>query len=252
MNQISSWTEVETVLVGWLVHFKIICRCSSFHLVLDCVDDKTDIWTATLFLCVHIKFSCQFTKHTAWCAVSEQSKYALILRREDLGKSLTTTSRCLNYQSNNWQTWGQSLPCLSMIAGANPALRFPGILHDQRARCCPPCVEEPPVSDNPCGFHCLHTHRKADKARQHDPLSSPGLSTWAEIHHNTCVADLWLIEGLISSPLDFIRWRNGGKARGFVQQLELQRLAASSLGRAVTYLSICWFIYLFLAWGCGV
>lgn len=173
--------------------------------------------SSSFFMC-----ACQVQQpiYKIYCliAVSEQCKYALILRREDLGKSLTTTSHCLNYQSNNWQTCGQSLASLSMIAGANPVLMFPGISHDQRARCCPPCVEASAVSDNPCGFHCLHTRRNADKAQQHDPLSLPGLSTWAEIHHNTCVADLWLIEGLISSPLDFIRWRNGGKARGFVTE----------------------------------
>lgn len=122
--------------------FKSPAEVTSFHLVLDCVDMMTQqiFNKAISFWCVHIRFSCNFTKHTAWFVASDQSKHALILQREDLGKSLTT-SHCLNYQSDNWHTLRQSLAlCLSMNAGANPALRFPAISHDQKARCCPPCV----------------------------------------------------------------------------------------------------------------
>lgn len=65
-------------------------------------------------------------------------------------------------------------------------------------------------------FCWLHPLRNADKdsAAQSPELSL--LGTWVEIHQNICEVDLWLIEGLISTPLVFIRRRNGGKARGFL------------------------------------
>ena len=63
-------------------------------------------------------------------------------------------------------------------------------------------------------FCWLCPPRNADKARRRDPLSSQGLCTWAEIHQNICEVDLWLIEGLISSPLVFIRGGMGGRQGG--------------------------------------
>lgn len=73
------------------------------------------------FLLKHLRlnFSSEFTQPAAWFA--GQPKYLLIWRREDPGKSLTAVTHCQNYQSGNWQTWGQILACLSTIAGANPA-----------------------------------------------------------------------------------------------------------------------------------
>lgn len=70
----------------------------------------------------------------------------------------------------------------------------------------PACVEALPVSDSPCGF--------VDCVLWGMLIRLSALSTWAEIHQNICEVDLWLIEGLISSPLVFIRRRNGGKAGG--------------------------------------
>lgn len=87
----------------------------------------------------------------------------------------------------------------------------------------PVCVEASPVSDSPCGSVDCVLWGMLIRLGGANPLSSRGLGTWAEIHQNICEVDLRLIEGLISSPLVFIRRRNGGKAGGFLHQRGLQQ-----------------------------
>lgn len=95
----------------------------------------------------------------------------------------------------------------------NPPPRAPNITWSN-TDVLPVCVKASPVSDSPCGFVDCVLRGMLIRHRRRDPLSSQGLCTWAEIHQNICEVDLWLIEGLISSPLVFIRGGMGGRQGG--------------------------------------
>lgn len=76
-------------------------------------------------------------------------------------------------------------------------------------------VKASPVSDGPCGFVDRVLWGMLIRARPRGLLSLQG-SAHERRFINTFEVDLWLIEGLISFPLVFIRLKNGGKAGGFL------------------------------------
>lgn len=93
----------------------------------------------------------------------------------------------------------------------NPAPGSPRISRDQTLRCRLSVSRRRPM-----WFCWLRALRTADKASAAQSPELSRLGTWVEIHQNICELDLGLIEGLISSPLVFIRRRNGGKPGGFL------------------------------------
>lgn len=72
------------------------------------------------------------------------------------------------------------------------------------------------------------------RARQGDPPELVGARPMSRRFIKTYEADLRLIEGLVSSPLVFIRVKNGGKAGGFLTtgNAVLVRSSSQQVGQA--------------------
>lgn len=108
----------------------------------------------------------------------------------------------------NYSMWSRS--------HKQPGSRLPHNITRSNTEVLPARVGASPVSDSPCGFVDRVLWGALIRARRRDPLSSQG-SAHERRFIKTCEVDLWLIEGLIFSPLVFIRVKNGGKAGGVPQ-----------------------------------